>query len=306
MKRKLRVGVTALDEWPATTQPATQWRPKAGDTITYTAADQQLTGLILDRAAWWHHGYDTNQSKWRTFDHGCAVWVHRGDGTFDKVAVTTKGPNKGHTHWLGQHTASGILTSASRKDDMATPATFARLQYQGDRTPDHRTATCEKHKPCSPTTDTAQGDGVQLTHTEWTCVVCPLPDADLLGSEVMISGYGASTYVYGGAHEHRSGVSITYDTRGGPNIVNAAVTDVAPAGTPTDPKDPRITVVKLPGKRDYQDAGVWLPAIDFDGLRDRQWKAYKSKRDALAWAASKLAIAEYHQARAAKLEEPAR
>jgi hypothetical protein len=67
----------------------TMSKPKPGDEITYTA-DTERTGIVLDRAP----GVST-------------FWVHREDGTFDKVRIISSGYRKGVMEWLGQYTVSG-------------------------------------------------------------------------------------------------------------------------------------------------------------------------------------------------------
>jgi len=189
-------------------------------------------------------------------------------------------------------------------------ATYARIQYHIDPTlppgqrsvpgePDPRTATCEQHKVASPYSDTAKGDGVAVPKSNgWPCVVCPHPDADLIGTEVISSG-NEGIHVYGGEDPDRPGwQTVSYSLgSGGPRVLKCAVESVAPAGTPIEEKDPRISVQKLAKKRDYQDSGVWLPRIDHPDFRYWQPRARKSKREAIAGAARRLAIAEYHQAR---------
>lgn len=175
-------------------------------------------------------------------------------------------------------------------------ATFARIQHYGDMKADPRTATCDQHKVASPYSDTAKGDGVALTCTHWKCVVCPLPDADLIGTDVIVTTY-SGVYRYGGVDGGRfpGGVSLKVGIgSGGPAVVSCDVDLVAPADVRINEKNPRISIEKLPKKRDYQDGGVWLPHVDHPGVDDSRWTAKKSKRDAVAYAARRLAIAEYH------------
>lgn len=180
-----------------------------------------------------------------------------------------------------------------------TIATFARIAHYGDKEPDPRTATCDKHAVASPYSDTARGDGTALANLDWECVVCGIENADLIGTPVIVQGYGASVYVYGGVDEDRSPniISTRYDMRGGANVVKCTVECVAPADTVIDVKDPRITVEKLAKKRDYQDNGVWLPHMDHPALAHLSISARKTKRDATEYAAQRLAIADYHARR---------
>jgi hypothetical protein len=179
-----------------------------------------------------------------------------------------------------------------------TVATYARIAFYGDKLPDPRTATCAQHMIASPASDTAAGDGTDIDPAlGWECVVCPIPNADLIGTEVIVAGHQGSTYLYGGDHPHYS-VSIAYSLRGGGNVVRASVDNVAPADTPQNPKDPRITIEKLAHKRDYNDSGVWLPHIDHPNITSNL-RARKTKKEAVAYAANRLAIEDYHVKRTA-------
>lgn len=176
-------------------------------------------------------------------------------------------------------------------------ATYARIQHYGDGSPDPRTATCRQHECAAPYSDTAKGEGANVPESNgWPCVVCPLPEADLIGTEVMVTQSG-HTSIYGGPDERERGggwISTAYSMRYGGSVVTCDVECVAPADTPVNEKDPRITIEKLPKKRDYQDAGVWLPHIDHPALSTLSPTAKKTKRDALTYAARRLAIADYH------------
>lgn len=181
-------------------------------------------------------------------------------------------------------------------------ATFARIQHYGDGTPDPRTATCEQHRVASPYSGTAKGDGVAIPESDgWPCVVCPLPHADLIGTNVITSTL-SGVYVYGGTNADipDGSVSQRIDLRGGPTVVRCSVGMVAPADTPVNEKDPRIVIVKMPQKRYFHDRGVWLPQIDHPAFRDWTPFGERTKRDAVTGAARRLAIADYHTARAEK------
>lgn len=177
-------------------------------------------------------------------------------------------------------------------------AVWARTAYYGDGSLDPRTATCAQHKPAAPYSDTAQGDGGPLPEgSEYPCVVCPLPDADLLGTVVILNGYPGDTYIWAGLDMDRPDwISRSFSMMGEPPSVKCSVDQIAPADTPVDVRDPRITITKLERKRGYPDRGLWLPGVE--GIEANP-VAMKTKRDALAWAAQRLAIADYHAARAA-------
>jgi hypothetical protein len=72
-------------------------KPKPGEEITYRA-DIERTGIVLDRAP-----------------GVCTFWVHREDGTFDKVRIISSGYRKGEMEWLGQYTAGGSPLSAGAR-----------------------------------------------------------------------------------------------------------------------------------------------------------------------------------------------
>lgn len=179
-------------------------------------------------------------------------------------------------------------------------ATYARIQHYGDGSPDPRTATCAQHRVGAPYSDTAKGDGIDVPESNgWPCVVCPLPDADLIGTLVIVTSGIGDTSIYGGAGDDRPGgwISTKFDMRFGGSIVTCDVECVAPADTPINVKDPRITIEKLPRKRDYQDAGPWLPHVDHPALATMRPTAKKTKRDATEYAARRLPIADFHAAR---------
>lgn len=190
---------------------------------------------------------------------------------------------------------------AQKGATMQNIATYARIQHNVEGQPlDPRTATCDQHRIAAPYSDTAKGDDSTVLYTnEWPCVVCPLPYADLIGTEVINTSH-SGVYLYGGDGEKdRPGgwTTLKLNMRTRQTVLESNVESVAPADTPINEKDPRITIEKLPKKRDYQDAGVWLPHVDHPALADMRPTAKKTKRDALAYAARRLAIAEYHAAR---------
>lgn len=176
-------------------------------------------------------------------------------------------------------------------------ASFARIQYYGDGSPDPRTATCEQHKVAAPYSDTAKGDGITVPVSNgWACTVCPMPNADLIGTEVILTST-SGTFVYAGIDPTfpdsiRMGFGF-----GRASTVQCDVSCVAPVDTPINEKDPRITIEKLARKRDYQDGGVWLPHIDYADARGWRPTAKKTKREALEYAARRLAIDDFHAAR---------
>lgn len=181
-------------------------------------------------------------------------------------------------------------------------ATFARLQHYGDGTPDPRTATCSQHEVASPYSGTAKGDGITLPEdSDWPCVVCPLPYADLIGTEV-ITYTMTGVYLYGGnEYGLRDGAtSLRVSLRGRPTVVKCGGRYVAPADTLVDEKDTRITITKMPAKRTFHDSGLWLPSIDHPWFLGWEPRGERTRRAALATAARHLAIAEYHVVRQEK------
>jgi hypothetical protein len=178
---------------------------------------------------------------------------------------------------------------------MNNTATRARLQHYGDGTPDPRTATCPQHRYAAPYSDTARGDDTEVPGRDWPCVVCLMPDADLIGTEVILTS-SEGTFMYGGLGERGDAISIKFSLRGMPNIVTCDVSCVAPADTPVDLKDPRINVVKLAKKRGYYDAGFWLPGITY--LPDWSPRTTRTKTEATAYCARRVAIDDFHRGRA--------
>lgn len=179
-------------------------------------------------------------------------------------------------------------------------AVFARNQPYGDvkGIPDPRTATCIQHQYAAPMTDTGVGYNVDVpAANDWPCVVCAMPNADLIGTEVITTGQ-SGTFMWGGPDEDRGAgwSSISFSLRGLPNVITCDFDMVAPADTVIDTKDPRITIEKLPKKRDYQDAGPWLPRVDHPALAGMRPTAKKTKREAVEYAARRLAIADFHAA----------
>lgn len=179
---------------------------------------------------------------------------------------------------------------------MNNTATRARIQHYGDGSPDKRTATCAQHQYSAPYSDTAKGDSTDVSEDlGWPCVVCPTPNADLIGTEVILTS-SEGTYLYGGPGEHADSIRISFSLRGLPNVVTCDVSCVAPADTVIDVKDPRVTVEKLPKKRGYYDMGLWLPGITY--LPDWTPSAKKTKREAVEYAARRVAIGDFHKGRA--------
>jgi hypothetical protein len=66
---------------------------------------------------------------------------------------------------------------------------------------------------------------------------------------------------------------------------------VMPADRPVSTADSRVTIEKMPKKRDYQDSGPWL--LHLPGLDGRTRRGYKTKRDAVADGLLRLAIDDY-------------
>lgn len=180
---------------------------------------------------------------------------------------------------------------------MNNTATFARIQHYKDGSPDPRTATCDQHRCAAPYSDTAKGDGIDLPvanlvgSDRWLCVVCPRPDADLIGTEVIVTSQ-SGTYLWGGPADDSAWIRVAFSARFSHSVVTCDVSCIAPADTPLNEKDPRITIEKLPKKRDYQDAGPWLPHIEY--LSAWSPTAKKTKRDALAYASRRVAIDDFH------------
>ena len=118
------------------------------------------------------------------------------------------------------------------------------------------------------------------------------------GTEVIHASH-TGTYLYGGPHEgeRRGWISIRVTLGGGEKSTIVCDADqVAPAdAVQLDPADPRYRIEKLPRKRHPWDAGPWLAHVD--GLTDTAGApAFKTKRDAVAYATKRLAIADYHAA----------
>ena len=118
-----------------------------------------------------------------------------------------------------------------------------------------------------------------------------------IGTEVINADH-ADTYPYGGPDEHGAGWTTIRATIGqaGTATLHCDPDRVAPAdAVQLNPADPRYRIEKLPRKRHVYDAGPWLAHVD--GLTDpASAPAFKTKRDAVAYATKRLAIADYHSA----------
>ena len=118
------------------------------------------------------------------------------------------------------------------------------------------------------------------------------------GTEVIHASH-TSTYLYGGPDQdgRRGWTSIRVTIGGGAKSTIVCEPDqVAPAdAVQLNPADPRYRVEKLPRKRHAWDPGPWLAHVDVDG-RTGTAPAFKIKRDAVAYATKRLAIADYHAA----------
>lgn len=183
-----------------------------------------------------------------------------------------------------------------------TLATHARAVSYGEHAGDldTATATCAQHTVASPFTDAA-GTAVRPipdTMQGAECVVCPLPGADLIGLPVLSWSKGSDrAYIWGGPPERDGWDTTAYS--GGTPVITTSYDRVAPSDTPIPAKDPRVTVEKLPKKRDYQDAGPWLLRID--GVDGSKWTAWRTKKDALTDGLRRVAILDWHAAQAAAL-----
>ena len=118
------------------------------------------------------------------------------------------------------------------------------------------------------------------------------------GTEVIHASH-TSTYLYGGADQdgRRGWTSIRVTIGGGAKSTIVCEPDqVAPVdAVQLNPADPRYRVEKLPRKRHAWDPGPWLAHVV--GLTDPAGApAFKTKRDAVAYATKRLAIADYHAA----------
>jgi hypothetical protein len=118
------------------------------------------------------------------------------------------------------------------------------------------------------------------------------------GTEVIHASH-TGTYLYGGVDENgrRGWTSIRVSIGGGATATIVCDPDqVAPADVvQLNPADPRYRIEKLPRKRHAWDPGPWLAHVD--GLTTAAGApAFKTKRDAVAYATKRLAIADYHAA----------
>jgi hypothetical protein len=119
-----------------------------------------------------------------------------------------------------------------------------------------------------------------------------------IGTDVIHARHN-STYLHGGPDEsgRRVWTSICVALRGGAKSTIVCDPDeLAPVdAVQLNPADPRYRVEKLPRKRHAWDTGLWLAHVgaltDPDGA-----PAFKTKRDAVAYATKRLAIADYHAA----------
>jgi hypothetical protein len=118
-----------------------------------------------------------------------------------------------------------------------------------------------------------------------------------IGTEV-IHAHHTNTYLYGGPGDNGPGWCSIRLTLGQPGIstMTCDPDQVAPAGAvQLNPADPRYRIEKLPRKRHAWDPGPWLAHVD--GLTDPDSPpAFETKRDAVAYATKRLAIADYHAA----------
>ena len=117
------------------------------------------------------------------------------------------------------------------------------------------------------------------------------------GTEVIHASH-TGTYLYGGPNEHGHGwTSIRVSIGGGATATIVCDPDqVAPVRVvQLNPADPRYRIEKLPRKRHPWDPGPWLAHVD--GTTDPAGApVFKTKRDAVAYATKRLAIADYHAA----------
>jgi hypothetical protein len=170
-------------------------------------------------------------------------------------------------------------------------ATFARIAFYGDGNLDPSTATCDRHQLAAPFSDVAKGDGAPIDGAFTVeCTVCPLPDSDLIGA-VVLTYFDSKPVLYGGDYaDGWSSLKFGIGTGGLP-VRSCGVTKVMPADRPVSTADSRVTIEKMPKKRDYQDSGPWL--LHLPGLDGRTRRGYKTKRDAVADGLLRLAIDDY-------------
>jgi hypothetical protein len=106
-----------------------------------------------------------------------------------------------------------------------------------------------------------------------------------------------SEYVYKGRHEIPGMSSYTFDLRnGGTAGIHTDLDTIAPveALANVNLKDPRITVTKMPEQKPRNASGPWLHDVELPiGVHHTGW--HKTKRDAIAESAHRLAIADWHE-----------
>jgi hypothetical protein len=85
-------------------------KPKPGDEISYNTCGVERTGIVLDAAPIYREPdfWEERRGLTQVPVPGYAYWVHREDGTFDKVKVFASGKRAGETAWLGHYTAGGV------------------------------------------------------------------------------------------------------------------------------------------------------------------------------------------------------
>lgn len=181
---------------------------------------------------------------------------------------------------------------------MDTIATHARRVSYGENAGavDPATATCARHVVASPTTREARTYCTPLDEPgePIPCVICPHPWSDLVGETVQVTSTDG-TYIYAGPGERPGGMRITVGIASGrPAAIECDYTDVAPADVEVPAKDARLTIEKLPRKRDYQDAGPWLYHLDLPGFDGHRKRAKRTKREAVATGLRYLAIHDWH------------
>lgn len=117
------------------------------------------------------------------------------------------------------------------------------------------------------------------------------------GTEVIHAEH-SGTYLYGGPDDHGGGWCAIRVTIGRPGsaTITCEPAQVAPADAAhPNPADTRYRIEKLRRKRHPWDPGPWLAHVE--GLTNPDSPAaFKTKRDATAYAIRRLAIADYHAA----------
>lgn len=131
----------------------------------------------------------------------------------------------------------------------------------------------------------------------------PAPARQAAGpGDLVITFYDDEPVVYGGNTE-RGGSILTARLLSGETPERTCDPGhVAPAGTPIPASDPRVSVAKRPRAEAPQPGYIW--ALTLPGLSRPTW--HKTKRDATSTGLRKLAILDWHAARAAaSADEPA-